>query len=409
MVPEQVLSAGEAEPKTDVFALGAILFEVVTLERLNRGQTAQEAMRHAILDPEPRIRASMQQRGVSPALASLCIAATHFEVEARLPSARELGARIDAFLRGNQTRADRQELARRHRLNAQLALADAELSQDDAAQASIRAVRELNKALVLDPQDRGSMASLSKVFSEAGRLLPAEGEAALAERRTEARRNSARAAAVAAAGTLCVQALLLNAQVLAWSALLPIIVLNLLWPLHIALTVKFNWLGKRDYIITAGLAGALCASYAALFGPLVFVPTLVVAFMLPLIVDSRADLQLRWIIVAVGLAAAIGVTGLGALGLFPLPYEFRDGAILIQPTAVAFDPVWVYLLLIVGVVLCVAIPAVLLGRMVDTLNQTERELFARAWMLEEMLAGSDPTTNDAVEPHGEKRADERDG
>ncbi len=123
MAPEQAV--GETiTPKVDVYALGAILFELLALEPLHAGRTAMELLAStmkATLAPSQRAPTA----NIAPELDALVLSAVAGEPNERLGSARAMQEAIEAFLDGERDAERRRELASEHVKNARNALARA--------------------------------------------------------------------------------------------------------------------------------------------------------------------------------------------------------------------------------------------------------------------------------------------
>jgi serine/threonine-protein kinase len=123
MPPEQLAQIpGAIDARTDVFALGAILYQLLTDERpfppvtfadwraaAAQGKSALEAP----IPPSARAPA----RTIPPELEELCLRALELDKEKRLASARELAAGLDSFLEG--TKARKRQLKRADTLTHQ--------------------------------------------------------------------------------------------------------------------------------------------------------------------------------------------------------------------------------------------------------------------------------------------------
>jgi eukaryotic-like serine/threonine-protein kinase len=96
MAPEQhAPTSARLDPRTDVFALGAILYELMTLEYAFPG-IAKEP-------PEkPRLRAP--DRDIPEELEAICMKALQLERDARYSDAHALATEIEAFLEGTKER-----------------------------------------------------------------------------------------------------------------------------------------------------------------------------------------------------------------------------------------------------------------------------------------------------------------
>ena len=109
MPPEQ-LTGDEVKPAADVYALGAILFEILASEPLHPRGTGRdgEHARHA----ERVARASAgPDREIPPELDAICVAALAADPAAR-PTARQLADRVQRYLDGDRDVERRRALAR---------------------------------------------------------------------------------------------------------------------------------------------------------------------------------------------------------------------------------------------------------------------------------------------------------
>ena len=143
MAPEQALGEIEdLDARSDVFSLGAMLFEILTLQRMLDGRTVFELLSltvaHAAADPRERA----PERSVPDELAELCLRATRRHREDRLPAAAALAAGIEDFLDG----ARRRERAAGHLQEAREAWSRLDALADEQAAARER-VDELARRL----------------------------------------------------------------------------------------------------------------------------------------------------------------------------------------------------------------------------------------------------------------------
>ncbi len=112
MPPEQI--RGQIHlfgPPVDVYALGVMLYELMTERLPFEGETAAEVMAKALRDDPvaPRKRAPR----VPPDLETICLKAMHKEPAARYPTARELTDDLARFLRGEAILARRETWSER--------------------------------------------------------------------------------------------------------------------------------------------------------------------------------------------------------------------------------------------------------------------------------------------------------
>jgi serine/threonine protein kinase len=110
MAPEQLLGqSDEIGPRSDIYALGCILYKLLTGQRPFESSEAQYlAARHAIPPPPP----STQRPEIEPALDSICLKAIAGDPHHRYESMEELAAFLDNYI---EERLDQPTLpARKH-------------------------------------------------------------------------------------------------------------------------------------------------------------------------------------------------------------------------------------------------------------------------------------------------------
>jgi formylglycine-generating enzyme required for sulfatase activity/tRNA A-37 threonylcarbamoyl transferase component Bud32 len=149
MAPEQAWGEiGAIDARTDVFGLGAILYEILTgsppYNQASVDAALGSARRGAVVPPRERA----PDRAIPPALEAACRKALAAPKEERFQSARELHAALQGFIEGIHDAERRAAEARRLR-----ALAEAqrgELERAEAAEAELRRRREELRAAIAD-------------------------------------------------------------------------------------------------------------------------------------------------------------------------------------------------------------------------------------------------------------------
>jgi serine/threonine-protein kinase len=150
MAPEQV-RGWEADTKADIYALGAILFEILAGESLHpRGEAALSS---TLTQPqEAPARRAAERKQIAPELDGVCFDALAEEPGHR-PTARELADRVQAYLDGDR------DVERRRAMAAEQLDAARKVLKDDPKDGRAAAVRRAGRALALDPES-GDAASL---------------------------------------------------------------------------------------------------------------------------------------------------------------------------------------------------------------------------------------------------------
>jgi len=203
IAPERLF--GKSKPLTvsaDIYALGVILFEILTHERLHVGSSAEALLASTLMGVNIPERA-LHIEGIAPELIDLCARATRKEPSERVATARELHEAIESYLDGDRDRTMRQALAQVHLQQAQSWINASESESADYSKRS-HAMQSLARAIALDPTDQGAMALIFKVLSTPTRDIPQEAQAALqASSFTQIRLASRAGAITYGCGLLC--------------------------------------------------------------------------------------------------------------------------------------------------------------------------------------------------------------
>ena len=116
-------------------------------------------------------------RDIAPELDAICVRATAVKREDRFSSARELYDAVEGFLAGDRDVERRGTLAREHGAAATLATDLALAGGPGAAAERTRAMKEVSRAVALDPSNAEAMRSLVRHFTgDAAHRDPARGE-----------------------------------------------------------------------------------------------------------------------------------------------------------------------------------------------------------------------------------------
>ncbi|MGH7438364.1 MAG: protein kinase domain-containing protein, partial [Polyangiaceae bacterium] len=112
--PEQVQGDRTVGEPSDVYALGAILFELLALAPLHQGASVDALVASTLASGAARPGAKSPHLAIPPELDLICARATALEPGDRFPSAREMQEALERFLDGERDAERRRELARAH-------------------------------------------------------------------------------------------------------------------------------------------------------------------------------------------------------------------------------------------------------------------------------------------------------
>ncbi|MHC4386750.1 MAG: serine/threonine protein kinase, partial [Planctomycetota bacterium] len=99
--PEQITCPGRISPATDVFALGVLLYQLLTNNNLPFPQTDSKELFEAICNQNPELPSAIQQSVPLP-LQNICLKALEKDVNNRYRDANALSSDVSRFLRGEK-------------------------------------------------------------------------------------------------------------------------------------------------------------------------------------------------------------------------------------------------------------------------------------------------------------------
>ncbi len=388
MAPEQILKGADAvDRRADVYALGAILFECLTLVPLHTGASPTQvfASNRDGADARPSSRAP--EREVPPELEELCLRATAHDPNDRLPTARALYEALERHLDGDRDVERRRELAAEHVSRAHAAVARAELAADDSVDRAA-ALRDAARALALDPDNVDAQSVLGRLLLEPPKVVPAAVDEETTASLEQASLAQLRGAAVGYASYLALVPFFVWAGVRNWLLVGFIIVTALALAAHSWVAGRAPRLRRIDLQLAIAGNALMLALMSRMFGPFMLIPGLATAATLAFI--GYAPLVSPTYSIVLGCLAVFGPAFLEWTGVIAPTYFFGNGDMHVISPMIELHPWPTRMLLVVGAASVVAAPAALAAAVRRVHVETHRRLHLFAWHLRQVLPNATP-------------------
>jgi serine/threonine-protein kinase len=374
MAPEALRSAADAGRPIDIYALGAMLFELLAGAPLHpRG--AQEAIASTLAPNASRSPgARAPDRAIAPELDALCVAMLADDPAAR-PTARQVAERVRAYVDGDR------DVARRR------ALAADQLERAHAARESGQrgdAMRAAGRALALDPEAAGAAELVSAFLLEPPRDPPPELHAELRAVDSENVRGHARTAVAA---------------YISFAAFLPVVIVNGVrkWDVLLALTATICGLAfaawrlirvpDRSFRAMMGYAianAAMIALLSRLAGPFTFSPALA-CFVTMSVMAYPMFAARAWALVATILAGYLAPLALEWLGWLPMSWGIREGELISRANAIEIGGGSTIVLVVAAAVVIIAMAGIHAAAIARNARSAQQQLVTQAWHLRQLL------------------------
>jgi eukaryotic-like serine/threonine-protein kinase len=371
MAPEQVRGE-DISPATDIYAIGAILFEVLAGKPLHPGGTA--AIASTLTTPTAAPASRAPDRNIPPELDALCVSALA-EDAAKRPTARQLADAIQRYLDGDR------DLEARRSISARL-LGEAHdaLAAGDRA----KAMQAAGRAMALDPESDAA-AFVTKLILEPPHAVPADVESRVADREVEINLVGARQGGRSVMVMFAILPLMIWNGIASWPTVFALVVCMALATLH-------AYVSQRQRRFRLHLAFALLIPTAIVLcrfaGPFMIMPPIITIFAMALMlqhsVNSRPILSIGALLVCV-----IAPVALERFGVLDASWSIDGDRMVSRSTALEVSDRSTVLLVVANA--CFVVLAAMFARGVArTLREANRRLELQAWHLRQLL----PTSSD---------------
>lgn len=392
MAPEQLVADTSVDHRADVYALGAILFEIVTGGPLHAGESFGDLVESTLAAEHTRPSMRAPTSDVPPELDAICVKATATSPEDRYETVRELHDAVERFLEGDRDLARRRELAQAHAARAR-ALAAGALADSEADR--VEALRAAARALALDASNGEARATLVRLLTAPPTTPPPAALADLDRAAGEYRGACIRLAAYAVlAAPLCLVLFACRGVLepeLAWGLGFGFIALGLMGLRDAGRAVVLRRPPVRVILLCA-LAISV-ASYVA--GSLVLVPVMATFFVVAVNLLHPSGAR-RPLVLGSAVAAVLVPLALEGLGVIPPSFRFENGSLVLLPRLVTFDA-WTLGTLVIVTIAAIVMIGAWVVRFRNVLTEAERRVHVQAWQLKQLAFGGE----DEAEAEGE--------
>ncbi|MEO6776865.1 MAG: protein kinase [Kofleriaceae bacterium] len=371
MPPEQV-KGDEVGPPADVYALGAILFEILAGEPLHpRGEAA---LGTTLTQPQEAPANRAADRTIPPELDGVCFDALAEDPAAR-PTARELAVRIQSYLDGDRDVERRRGLAAEQLESARDALAAGGIDAHAAA------MRRAGRALALDPENEDAAGLVGKLLLEPPKDLPPDLIERMTNDATSLNRERSRKALISYASIIVLAVALIPwMQVNNWTLQLGFLAL-------VALLCILAYEGSRTgrmRLVPAFVINLLgIVLFSQILGPFILTPILTIGVLLAFSASprllARPLIIWSWCALAIGLPIVLEITG-----ALPRTTSFHDGAFITTSGFYRLGNLSEPLLIIADLAF-MAITVAFMIAISRGRDDARKALQVQAWHLEQML------------------------
>ena len=385
MSPEQLQQAAEAGRPADIYALGAILFEVLAGEPLHpRGPTALQSTITGVVSSPGKRR---PERAVPPELDAIVGVMVAIDPAAR-PTARKVAERVEAYLDGDRDIARRRTMAVDLVWNARSAFNEGRRAE---------AMSASGRALALDPESTEAAELVTRAILTPPVDPPPDLRAALDEHEYEAVRRHARGAIIAYLSLASFFPFAIWDGIRRWDVVLGVLGMALAmataaWRIH-----RRPQRSLGAMLLYAFGNGLLVIAMSRLAGPFIFVPALACI----VIMSSMAYpvfVVRPWILVSIVGVSFISSFVFEQAGIFTQSWTIVNNQLISHADALELHGLPTMTLLIGGSFAMIGVAGMFAARFYRIGRDAQRQLVIHAWHLGHLLPARTPGSRPSRPP-----------
>ena len=373
MSPEQLYGADDLDGRSDVYALGCLLFELLAGEPLHDREHAITTTTAGVV-AKPSQRA--HERDIPPELDAICMLATSTDKRDRFATARQLGDAVQRFLDGDRDLALRKELAA-----TELDIARKAIARGSSVEDRRIAMRSAGRALALDP--KGPAAELvATLMLMPPEHTPPEVVQEMRKIDDDGMYRSRRLTIAVMCAYLSFWPILLLSGLHAW------------WFVYggaavCVATIVAVWFVPRTRVGVYGaiaLAGNLVmiVLFSHLVGPFSAAPGL--AVILAMTIGNHRRVAPAPVLGVVISLAVLAPWILEQLGLAPATTSVAGASLVFHTSADKLDPAWATMGLVLYVLLLIGMAVGLTRAAREDRRAVQRRVQIQAWQLRQLVA-----------------------